>query len=111
MHTWPTRKGTTRPGGLWLSRDRPGPVLVVLVHWHTQKLRPTGFEQGFVSDTDASHLRQSAKSSAAKSGASSDGSTLCDRELAEVIESWPALPDPIKAGVIALIRAARPPGS
>jgi hypothetical protein len=31
---------------------------------------------------------------------------LFDHELAAVVDAWPTLPEPIKAGILAMIRAA-----
>ena len=33
---------------------------------------------------------------------------LHDQELASVIEAWPSLPEPIRAGILAMVQAARP---
>jgi hypothetical protein len=31
---------------------------------------------------------------------------LCSAELADVIAAWPTLPEPIKAGILAMVKAA-----
>ncbi len=38
----------------------------------------------------------------------SDKRILQDPELVSVIEAWPDLPEPIKAGILAMVRASKP---
>ena len=42
----------------------------------------------------------------AESGAPIAFGAIADPTLAEVVQAWPTLPEPIKAGALALIRAA-----
>ena len=39
----------------------------------------------------------------------SDKRILQDPELAKVIAAWPELPDPVKAGILAMVKAATQP--
>jgi hypothetical protein len=34
--------------------------------------------------------------------------TLADPDLAAVVDAWPALPEAIKAGILAIVKATRP---
>jgi hypothetical protein len=45
--------------------------------------------------------------SGAESGAVFTQAAPIDSELALVIKAWPALPEPIKAGILAIIRLAK----
>jgi hypothetical protein len=44
--------------------------------------------------------------SSAESGALDPQNAILDPELAAVVEAWPALPEAIRAGILAMIRAA-----
>jgi hypothetical protein len=50
-------------------------------------------------------LRQTPSRSAAKSGAVETNATPIDADLARVMAAWPALPEPIRRAVLALIDA------
>ena len=43
----------------------------------------------------------------AKSGALADNSGPADSELAQLITAWPSLPEAIKAGIMAMVKAAK----
>ena len=66
----------------------------------------TGLEPVDVSCVQASNLRHAAPSSAAKSGAVGVDSPAVDAELRAVIDAWPALPEAVKADILATIKAA-----
>jgi len=51
-------------------------------------------------------LRQSPKQGEAESEAVCRNSAPFDPELAAVVEAWPTLPEPIKAGILAMVQAA-----
>jgi len=44
--------------------------------------------------------------SSAESGAVGAQTAFADPDLAAVVEAWPSLPEAIKAGILAMIRAA-----
>ena len=44
--------------------------------------------------------------SGAESGALSGESTPTDANLQAVVDAWPSLPDPVKAGILAMVTAA-----
>ena len=46
------------------------------------------------------------KAGAAESGAVDAGKAPCDANLREIIEAWPALPESIKAGILAMVQAS-----
>ncbi len=48
-----------------------------------------------------------ADQSGAESGALGAQNRPCDADLAEVVQSWPSLPDALRAGILAMVRAAR----
>jgi hypothetical protein len=48
-----------------------------------------------------------AEQSGAKSGALDKQNGPFDAELAEVVQAWPNLPEAIRAGILAMVRAAR----
>jgi hypothetical protein len=45
--------------------------------------------------------------SGAESGALDAQNRPCDADLAEVVQSWPSLPEALRAGILAMVRAAR----
>jgi len=47
---------------------------------------------------------------AAKSGSTGPESAAIDPELRAVVDAWPTLPDAIKAGISAMVRAAAQSG-
>jgi hypothetical protein len=62
----------------------------------------TGFELSQESAGNSTGSDQSG----AESGALGTGNGPIDAELAAVIEAWPSLPDAIKAGILAMVKAA-----
>jgi hypothetical protein len=47
------------------------------------------------------------ESRGAESGALGTQGGVLDPELRAIVDAWPALPEPIKAGILAMIRAGR----
>ena len=45
--------------------------------------------------------------SGAECGALAAPKATLDPQLAAVVEAWPTLPEPIKAGILAMVRAAK----
>ncbi len=64
----------------------------------------TGLEQT-AKTPGKSHL---VHQSAAESGAVEAANGKCDPNLQLIVDRWPQLPDAIKAGIIAMVRAAGP---
>ena len=62
----------------------------------------TGFELPQESPGNSTIANQSG----AKSGALGAQNDPIDAELAEVVQAWPGLPDALRAGILAMIRAA-----
>lgn len=58
-----------------------------------------------VSNSNNRALRSQGNSGGAESGAFSDDSPEIDPELAKVMGAWPDLPDAIKAGILAMVKA------
>jgi hypothetical protein len=65
-----------------------------------------------VTQTVAEHLARSLacepQKPAAEGPAAKPTASPVDRDLARVVDAWPALPAPLKAAVLALIRIAKP---
>jgi hypothetical protein len=66
----------------------------------------TGFEPAQESPGNS----PSAIQSDAKSGAFGAEYCPCDADLAVVVEAWPSLPEALRAGILAMIRASRSAG-
>jgi len=67
---------------------------------------PVGHEPGSAGASGRKHLRASGKSGGAESGADSPKTPCIDPELAKVIDAWPMLPEAIRAGIVAMVKAA-----
>ena len=67
----------------------------------------TGLERHPVSDCNCNSLEQSGNAGAAESGASGGKSGALDPDLAVVVDVWPTLPDAVKVGILAMVRAAK----
>jgi len=65
-----------------------------------------GFERVFTTTIAANSLQQSPIQGEAESEAVWPNSGPLDAGLAAVVEAWPKLPEPIKAGIVAMVRAA-----
>ena len=59
-----------------------------------------------MTDYKSSALQNPKESSGAESGACDTLNAPQDRDLVRVVEAWPELPEPIKAGILAMVRAA-----
>jgi hypothetical protein len=76
-------------------------------------MTPTGLELVDVSADSTNQLEKQPSPSAAKSGAfSADSGTVqsleapdTDPELTQVIAAWPTLPEPIRAAILAMVKA------
>ena len=66
---------------------------------------PAGVELVSVTGDHSSDLRQSQNQIAAKSGAFRAANALVDPDLQAIIERWPELPEVVKAGILAMVRA------
>jgi hypothetical protein len=71
-------------------------------------LTPTGFERVSTTAIPAKDLSQTAPSSAAKSGAILTETDFSDQRLCELVSAWPMLPEPVRAGIIAMVKASAP---
>ena len=76
-----------------------------------EELGRTGLERGNVTDHNSKGLQNSSNSSGAESGASSPDSVQSDPNLQMLIDAWPDLPDAIKSGIIATVRALTEKGA
>jgi hypothetical protein len=65
-----------------------------------------GFEPPTVNPNQGSGLEDSCYAGAAKSGAVFADSSPIDPDLAKIIDAWPNLPEAIRAGILAMVRAA-----
>ena len=70
-------------------------------------LPPRGVEPADVSGDNTGRLHTSPDSGGAESGAESPNSGQFDVDLQRVIDAWPALPQAVKAGVLAMVQAAQ----
>ena len=66
-----------------------------------------GFDAVSVTPFPDNGLRQSPKQGEAESEAVFANSIPIDADLAAVVEAWQTLPEPIKAGILAMIQAAK----
>ncbi len=64
-------------------------------------------EAGVELSHDSSGNSTIANQSGAESGALDAQNRLCDADLAEVVQTWPSLPKALRAGILAMVRAAR----
>jgi hypothetical protein len=62
--------------------------------------------QGSNSPTESAGKQHDSQSGGAKSGANEPKSASLPPDLAELLMAWPALPDAIKTGIMAMIRSA-----
>jgi hypothetical protein len=66
----------------------------------------TGLEPPSVSGRESNDLGQSSGAGAAKSDASDRKNAATDPDLQSVVDAWPTLPDAVKAGILAMVRAS-----
>ena len=70
----------------------------------------TGLERSDVSAADDKHLQKPPPEGGAESGAVGAKTGLNDPDAADlrrVAEAWPALPEPVKARILAMVAAAQ----
>ena len=65
-----------------------------------------GLEPVNVTKRKGNELRDVEDVSGAESGAVGAEKALIDADLAAVIDAWPNLPEAIRAGIVAMVRAA-----
>ena len=68
-----------------------------------------GFEPIDVTTCVGTELRKSPYHRGAESGALDAQTPPIDADLQTIIDVWPVLPHAIKAGILAIVEAARPP--
>jgi hypothetical protein len=66
-------------------------------------LLPAGLEQDSITGNPDNALRASAFRSAAQSGAVPPDVASIDPDLAKIIDTWPTLPAPVRAAMLALV--------
>jgi hypothetical protein len=71
-------------------------------------LTPTGFERVSTTTISAKDLGQTSLSSAAKSGAILTETDFSDQRLCDLVSAWPQLPEAVRAGIAAMVKAASP---
>lgn len=65
-------------------------------------MTPTGFEP----PDDSPEKTPVSESGGAQSGAPAAQSTVQDRDLQQLIDAWPTLPEAVRAGIAAMVKAA-----
>jgi hypothetical protein len=68
-------------------------------------IRPRGFERDDLNDCNSNDLENQPISSATESAADSAKTPEIDPELQAIIETWPILPEPLRAAVLAIVRS------
>jgi len=71
-------------------------------------LPPRGPERNDVKASSAKPSGESPKAGGAESGAESAEKASKDADLAKVIEAWPGLHEAVRAGILAMVEAAKP---
>jgi len=66
---------------------------------------PTGLEPKYVTTCGDKELQNPSPESGAESGAVSPLSGRVDARLQRVIDAWPNLPEAVKAGIVAMVKA------
>ena len=72
------------------------------------KVGQFGREQSNKAGCEHKAPQESANGGAAKSASYADDSDSIDPDLAAVIDAWPKLPKAVRAGIVAMVQAARP---
>ncbi len=67
-----------------------------------------GLEPPNVTKRNSNKLRDTEDSRGAESGAVETEKAPIDPDLARLIDAWPALPDALKTGIVAMVRAYDP---
>ena len=68
----------------------------------------TGLERPSVTGCGDKHLQKPGDGGAAESGAFGPENASIDPDLRAVVDAWPTLPEPVRVGIVALVRAAQP---
>ncbi len=66
----------------------------------------TGPELRSANSSDGQDLGETSNPRAAESDASDCKNAATDRDLRAVVDAWPVLPDAVKAGILAMVRAS-----
>ena len=80
---------------------------LVVARRRQQEAVGEGFEPISGDPTSYRSLRQSPIQNEAESEAVWPNSSPIDADLAAVVDAWPKLPEAIKAGILAMVRAAQ----
>ena len=75
-----------------------------------RKMGHNGLELESVSSCKTNRLRNSPKCSAVISGAIDDKKPPQDPDLALIIERWEHLPEPVKTGIMAMVKSVKGEG-
>ena len=75
-----------------------------------RKVGHTGLEPESVSSSKTSHLQNVSDGRAAESGANGDEKPPHDPDLALIIERWEHLPEAVKTGIMAMVKATEGEG-
>jgi len=86
-----------------MSRHNVDDFLIALLAENGKRIPPTGLEP------PPQNTRKQAVSEAggAKSGALSTNLIPVDSDQQRILDAWPTLPEPLRAGILAMIEAAR----
>ena len=76
-----------------------------------EKVGQSGLELESVSSSKTSHLQQLPDCRVAKSGAIGDEKPPQDPDLTLIIERWEQLPEAVKTGIMAMVRASEGEGA
>jgi hypothetical protein len=75
-------------------------------HREISMVPPRGLEQDSVTYDKDKYLRNRTTEGGAKSGANRAAVLSSDSGLEQVAAAWPNLPEPVKAGILAMVRAS-----
>ena len=75
-------------------------------HLRSRPMGLEGLEPPTVTKRNSNELRDGEDPRGAESGAVDTETNPIDSDLATVIDGWPSLPKPVKAGIVAMVRAA-----
>ena len=68
--------------------------------------RAMGFE-AIANTGDSAGNQQDSQAGAAKASAGRSRPVPAEAELAEIVDAWPALPEALRAGILAMVRGVR----
>ena len=63
--------------------------------------------KGLEQHQDSSEKTTVSEQGGAESGAQAASTAVSDPDLAAVVKAWPKLPEPVRAGIVAMVKAAR----